>query len=231
MFWGFSFSVHVFSSAAIKWGAAVEPGPQGRVENMRQDSALPDEILPVADSRPGYKAMWVGICLECLEFAVFFAVYFSARWHHPQAFQQGAARLWTLGGLMITLVMVTSGYLLTRMVHSLQSGQRRAAQGWLWLALLVGLVYPVLKVSEWHWNLSQGLNASAGIFVVVYYYLTINHFIHASWGLLGMASILLRMSLGGYSAEDCRGPQALATYWHATDLVWLMIFALFYAFA
>lgn len=180
---------------------------------------------------PGYKAMWVGICLECLEFAVFFAVYFSARWHHPQAFQQGAARLWTLGGLLITLVMVGSGYLLTRMVRSLESGRRRAAQAWLGLALLTGLAYPVLKLSEWQWNLSQGLDAGAGIFVVVYYYLTINHFIHASWGLLGMAWILLRMSLGSYSAADCRGPQALATYWHATDLVWLMIFALFYAFA
>ena len=66
--------------------------------------------------------------------------------------------------------------------------------------------------------------------MVVYYYLTINHFIHACWGLMGMAWILVGLCAGSYSADDCRGPQALAIYWHATDLVWLMIFALFYAF-
>lgn len=180
---------------------------------------------------PGYKAMWVGVCLECLEFAVFFAVYFIARWHQPQAFQDGAARLWTLGGLLITLVMVTSGYLLTRMLHHLEAGRRRRAIAWMVAALCTGLVYPVIKILEWQWNLSQGLDAGAGIFVVVYYYLTINHFIHASWGLLGMGWVLARMLAGGYGAQDCRAPQALATYWHVTDLIWLMIFALFYAFA
>ena len=181
--------------------------------------------------RPGYKAMWVGICLECLEFAVFFAVYFTARWHQPQAFQQGAARLWTLGGLLITLVMVSSGYMLTRMLHHLEAGRRQRATAWMAAALATGLVYPGLKLLEWQWNQAQGLDAQAGIFVVVYYYLTINHFIHASWGLLGMGWVLLRMLSGSYSATDLRGPQSLAIYWHATDLVWLMIFALFYAFA
>ena len=186
---------------------------------------------PLRDmQRPGYKAMWIGICLECLEFTVFFAVYFTARWHYPQAFQEGPTRLSTLSGLCITLVMVSSGFMLTRMVHHLEAGRRQRATAWMAAALATGLVYPVLKIFEWQWNLAQGLDASAGIFVVVYYYLTINHFIHACWGLMGMAWILVGLCAGGYSADDCRGPQALAIYWHATDLVWLMIFALFYAF-
>lgn len=199
------------------------------------DSAAGDdaEAAPLLhdSARPGYKAMWVGICLECLEFAVFFGVYFTARWHQPQAFQEGAARLWTLGGLLITLVMVSSGYMLTRMLQHLEAGRRQRATAWMAAAFATGLVYPLLKLLEWQWNLAQGLDASAGIFVVVYYYLTINHFIHASWGLMGMGWILLRMTTGSYSAQDMRGPQSLAIYWHATDLVWLMIFALFYAFA
>lgn len=180
--------------------------------------------------RPGYKAMWVGICLECLEFTVFFAVYFTARWHYPEAFQEGPTRLSTLSGLAITLVMVSSGFMLTRVLQHLQAGRRPQALRWMAAAFITGLVYPAMKIFEWRWNLAQGLDASAGIFVVVYYYLTINHFIHACWGLMGMAWILVGLWAGGYSQQDCRGPQALAIYWHATDLVWLMIFALFYAF-
>ncbi len=180
---------------------------------------------------PGYRAMWVGISLELLEFTVFFAVYFSARWFHPAAFQSGASRLWTAGGLMITAVMVTSGWMLTCMLASLRAGRRAAAQRWLVAALLVGLAYPLLKVLEWRWNQAHGLDAGAGIFVVVYYYLTINHFIHSSWGLLGMGWGLARLATGAYSPQDCRGLESLAIYWHATDLVWLMIFGLFYVFA
>jgi len=175
--------------------------------------------------------MWVGISLELVEFAVFFGVYFGARWFHPQAFQQGAARLWTTAGVLITAVMVTSGYLLVRAVRSMRAGRRVAAQRWLGLALLLGLAYPVIKVLEWQWNAAHGIHAGAGIFVVVYYYLTINHFVHACWGLLGMGWGLARLATGAYTAQDCRGLESLAVYWHATDLVWLMVFSLFYAFA
>lgn len=186
---------------------------------------------PPVPAMPGDRAMWVAISLEFVEFAVFFAVYFGARWFHPQAFQSGAAQLWTLGGVLITAVMVTSGYVLVRAVRSMHAGRRTAAMRWLSLALAVGLCYPVLKVLEWQWNRAHGIDASAGIFVVVYYYLTINHFVHSCWGLLGMGWGLARLGTGAYSAEDCRGLESVAVYWHATDLVWLMIFSLFYAFA
>ena len=195
------------------------------LDDAPDEGAVPDCTLP------GHRAMWVGICLEFLEFAVFFAVYFSARWFDPAAFQVGASRLWTTGGFLITVAMVSSGYLLSRMLHSMRAGQRQAAKGWLALALLVGLAYPVLKLLEWRWNAAQGLDAASGLFVVVYYYLTINHFIHACWGLLGMAYGLARLSTGSYSVQDHRGLESLAIYWHATDLVWLMLFGLFYAFA
>ncbi len=202
---------------------------------MQPTALAPDLVVArvpaVRRDLPGHRAMWVGICLEFLEFAVFFVVYFTSRWHHPQAFRDGAHRLWTTGGVLITAAMVTSGWLLTRMLAAMGAGRRRAAMAWLGAALLVGAIYPVTKVFEWQWNAAHGLTAGAGIFVVVYWYLTINHFIHASWGLLGMAWGLVRLGSGGYSMADHRGLQSLAIYWHATDLVWLMLFALFYAFA
>lgn len=180
---------------------------------------------------PGYKAMWVCVCLEYVEFTVFFAVYFAARWHHPQAFQEGAARLWTAGGLAVTLVMLTSGFALTRAIDAVRRGHRRSALRWQWAALVVALAYPAIKLLEWHWNSAHAIDASAGIFVVVYYYITINHFIHACWGLAGMGWCLARAHGGAYTPDDLRGLESLATYWHATDLVWLSVFALFYAFA
>ena len=191
------------------------------------DAAVDQRLDPI----PGHRGMWVAICLEFLEFTVFFAVYFTARWHHPEAFQAGAARLWTLGGVLITLAMVTSGWMLTQALQRMAQDRRRAALRWMLAALAVGALYPVVKLMEWRWNAAHGLHAGAGIFVVVYWYLTINHFIHACWGLLGMAWCSARLATGGYGAADHRGLQSLAVYWHATDLVWLMLFGLFYAYA
>ncbi|MCC7544221.1 MAG: cytochrome c oxidase subunit 3 [Aquabacterium sp.] len=184
-----------------------------------------------SDTMPGYKAMWMGVCLEYIEFTMFFVVYFVARWFYPHDFQAGAARLWTMGGVLITLVMVTGGYMLTRGLASMRLGQRKKALAWFVVAMLVGAMYPVLKWHEWQWNHAHGVDAAAGIFVVVYYYVTIAHSIHACWGLMAMGWGAACLASGGYSTEDFRGLESVATYWHATDLAWLMLFALFYAFA
>ena len=45
---------------------------------------------------------------------------------------------------------------------------------------------------------------------------------------MGMAWILARLATSAYSASNHRGMVAFASYWHATDLIWLMIFPLFY---
>ena len=53
--------------------------------------------------------------------------------------------------------------------------------------LVVALGYAVAKYLEIQWNLANGINGESGIFFTVYYYLTFNHLVHVSWGLLGMA--------------------------------------------
>lgn len=196
--------------------------------------AEPEDTAPPPPSsradRPGFTGMWVGISLEFFEFSVFFAVYFITRWLHPQAFHEGAQRLWAAAGLAITLVMVSSGYCLARTVAAVREGRMQAARRWVVAALVVALGYPATKIAEVSWNLSHGLGAHADVFVTVYYYLTINHFVHASWGILGMAWVAARLFMGAYRADDLRGLEALAIYWHATDIVWLMLFTFFYAF-
>ena len=72
------------------------------------------------------------------------------------------------------------------------------------------------------------LNGDAGVFIVTYYYLSFNHLIHVFWGLLGMIWVMLRTGTGSYSAEEHSGLESFAVYWHTTDIIWLMIFPLFY---
>ncbi len=188
---------------------------------------------PVETGRriPGNKGIWVGITCEIVEFVVLFAVYFVARVHFPDAFHEGAQRLSVLAGTVITLLMVTSSYFIACSVNAIRLGRHRASVLWLVAGLVVALGYPLAKFLEIRWNLAHGIDGSSGIFFTVYYYLTFNHLVHATWGILGILWVLARLLFHGYTADDHTGLEALASYWHATDIIWLIIFPLFYVLA
>jgi len=189
--------------------------------------------LPHAETGriPGNKGIWVGITCEIVEFVVLFAVYFVARAHFPDAFHEGAQRLSLVSGTVITLLMVTSSYFIACSVNAIRNGRQRSSLLWLIAGLIVALGYPIAKFLEIRWNLAHDINGSSGIFFTVYYYLTFNHLVHATWGILGILWVLARLLFEGYSAEEHSGLEALASYWHATDIIWLVIFPLFYVLA
>lgn len=187
--------------------------------------------VPASGRIPGNKGIWVGITCEFVEFLVLFIVYFVARAHFPDAFEQGTQRLSRTSGTIITLLMVTSSFFIACSVATMRAGQRRRSLYWLIAGLVVALGYPMAKYLEIGWNLAHSINGESGIFFTVYYYLTINHLVHASWGILGILWVLARHLAGGYTKEDYSGLEALASYWHATDIIWLVIFSFFYVLA
>ena len=193
--------------------------------------APPDIPLVQARRIPGNKGIWAGITCEFVEFVVLFTVYFVARAHFPDAFHEGAQRLSLVSGTVITLLMVTSSYFIACSVNAMRNGRQRSSLGWLIAGLIIALGYPIAKFFEIRWNLAHDINGSSGIFFTVYYYLTLNHLVHATWGILGILWVLARMLFHGYSPEEHSGLEALASYWHATDIIWLVIFPLFYVLA
>lgn len=194
---------------------------------------LPETVSekPKSGRIPGNKGIWVGICCEFVEFLVLFIVYFVARSHFPESFEAGTERLSRVSGTVITLLMVTSSFFIACSVATMRAGQRQRSIYWLIAGLVVALGYPVAKYMEINWNLAHGINGESGIFFTVYYYLTFNHLVHAVWGILGMLWVLARHLAGGYTSEDYTGLESLASYWHATDIIWLVIFPFFYVLA
>lgn len=180
---------------------------------------------------PGNKGIWVGITCEFVEFALMFSVYFIARYHYPEAFRKGPELIWTTAGAVNTLIMVTSSFFVACSLASVKNAELRRARFWLAAAIVTALGYPVVKLLEVDWNLAHGIDGKTGIFYTVYYYLTFNHLVHACWGILGMCWAFFRLSTKAYSAEQHDGLEALACYWHATDIIWLVLFPLFYVLA
>lgn len=177
---------------------------------------------------PGNTGIWVGIFCVLVEFLLLFCVYFIAKAHHRDAFLTGPDKLATVAGVAITLLLLSSGYCMVKAVEAIRLDARAATAHWVALAIVLGLGYPIIKFFEIRWNVAHGIDGEAGIFYTVYYYLTLNHLVHVSWGLLGLMWVGVRSVLGIYSARDYGGLEAAAVYWHTTDVIWLVIFPFFY---
>lgn len=182
----------------------------------------------VGETVPGNRGIWVGIFCVLVEFLLLFCVYFIAKVHHPFAFEKGPDRLATVAGVGITVLLLTSGYCVVKAVEAIRADRRHTTFSWLVAAILLGLGYPIIKFFEIRWNVAHGIDGAAGIFYTVYYYLTLNHLVHVSWGLLGLGWVAVRTLFGVYSARDHSGLEAAAMYWHTTDVLWLIIFPFFY---
>lgn len=183
---------------------------------------------PVGGRIPGNRGIWTGILIEMTEFALLFCVYFIARAHSPEAFQEGPARLNTLAGTANTIMMISGSYFVARAVLAVRENHRKASIGWLLLVLAAACGYVLIKSYELRWNAGHGITGRTGIFYTVYYYLTFTHMVHVGWGMIGLFWVLVRSGMGAYTPDAFEGVEAFASYWHATDLVWLIIFPLVY---
>ena len=93
---------------------------------------------------------------------------------------------------------------------------------------MLGFAYPVVKYFELNWYIEHGVNVDGDVFFAAYYYLTLTHLVHVTWGLMGLFFVAFRTGSGAYSAKNYSGLEAAALYWHTTDILWIVLFSFFY---
>lgn len=184
--------------------------------------------LPAAGHIPGNRGMWAGILCEMTEFAVLFAVYFTARVFFPQEFRAGPDSLNLLAGTLNTLWMISGSYFVVNAVIAIRQNRPALSVRFLYLVFASAVAYMVTKYLEFEWNVAHGVTVGNGAFFTVYYYLTLTHMVHVFWGMIGPGWVIFRIHGGAYTPTDHQGMESFASYWHATDLVWLIIFPLLY---
>ena len=199
---------------------------------IQSDSAIIDTVQSPSNAEaaiiPGNSGIWIGVFCVLVEFLLLFCVYFVAKAHHPDAFHVGPDKLVTVAGVTITLLLLTSGYCMLKAVQAIRLDQSVISLRWIIMAIILGLGYPLVKFYEIRWNVAHGIDGETGVFYSVYYYLTLNHLVHVSWGILGLIWVAVRTAFKAYSSNNHRGLEAAALYWHTTDVIWLAIFSFFY---
>lgn len=192
---------------------------------------------------PGKLGLWLFLLSEILLFGGFFASYFMSRWGSEvcalgsSAWPEGTAT----GGLILatinTFILITSSYTMVRALAAAQAGKREVFHGFLKATMALGAAFLVVKSFEYYGKVHHGFYLGSelvkeipgyGMFFSYYYLMTGLHALHVVVGLVWMF-LLLRSREGDKLPEAfVRKVEYGGLYWHFVDLVWVLLYPLFY---
>ena len=188
------------------------------------------KTVPLRQSKhlPGDFAMWIFILAELTVFALFFLGFAVSRRLNQAMFDAGQQTLHIETGLINTLALITSSYLVARAVRSISQNSKMDCALWIWSAILVAGIYLVSKSWEYAQLINAGYDLSTNTFYTFYFFITFFHFMHVILGIIILSAVAIKTHQGHYSEKEYSGVETGASYWHMVDLVWLILFPLIY---
>lgn len=177
----------------------------------------------------GKLMMWLFIISDLLTFAGLLAGYGILRSVSPQWPDQAAVfdmRLITF----MTFALISSSAMMAMAVGTARMGKAGTAVRFLALTILGGLIFLASQAYEWTHLILQGARPFSNpwgppTFGASFFVITGFHGLHVTIGVITLAAVALRATMGRYSAD---GVEIAGLYWHFVDVVWVFIFALFY---
>jgi len=176
---------------------------------------------------PGEPGLWVIVFGDLMVFSVLFTTFSYYRMTEPDVFARSQPALDQSIGLVNTLLLLTSSWAIAAGLAAARSGWRPAAVRHASLAMLCGVGFVVLKVFEYHAKFAAGIAPSTNDFFMLYFACTGIHLVHVVIGLGVLTIFRLRAAqpltpLGLALLEGC------AVFWHLVDVLWVVLFAIFY---
>jgi nitric oxide reductase NorE protein len=175
---------------------------------------------------PGGVLMWIVFTLELITFSIIFVMLGSFRSGEAAVFEAGQRALDPTFGLVLTVTLLTSGWLVAEGVHAHRVDDVDRARRYFAGGIAIGLAFVGLKVFDFVSKSSAGLGLD-GDFGTAYFLATGFHFVHVVIGLSMLVWVAARM--GRKPFEDAETSVAgTALFWHMCDIAWLFLFPLFY---
>lgn len=177
---------------------------------------------------PGDLAIWFFIFAELTVFAIFFIGYSWMHSHNPEMFSAGQATLHPIAGLINTLALITSSFVVALSVLAARNGKAKLCQQGLILSILIAMVYVISKMWEYDILIGEGYDLSTNNFYMFYFFTTGFHFMHVLLGIVILATLAVGLKRSDYLDDNIPTLESGASYWHMVDLLWIILFPLVY---
>lgn len=178
---------------------------------------------------PGEVGIWIFILGDMTLYMVLFFAFMLDRSHGVEFFTSCQQVLHpNIGGLNMVILLVSSLFValgVRGMRYKISESKAPMLFG---LAFLCGAAFVVNKYFEYSSLLNQGISPLLNIFFTWYWMLTLLHLVHLLGG-MGCLVYMFNVSRKPQVDEaDIRGCESAGCFWHAVDLLWVVLFPLLY---
>lgn len=178
---------------------------------------------------PGEEGVWMFVLGDLAVFGLFFATYLAYRAADPAGYGAASASLSVTAGAFNTLMLLTSSWLVALAVLAARGGAAGRARRLLYAAIGFGLAFAAGKISEYAAKAGDGVGVETHEFFMFYFVFTGIHFVHVSVGLILLTILAQTLrKRRALEAGQVRTLESAGLYWHMVDLLWIVLFALFY---
>jgi len=134
--------------------------------------------------------------------------------------------LWYVAGETLLLLLSSAAYGLA--VLAMQEDKHAQVLLWLGITFLLGLVFILMEIREFHGLVLEGHGPDRSGFLSAYFTLVGTHGTHVTFGLIWMAVLILQVAVKGLSKPVQGRLLRLSVFWHFLDIVWIGVFSVVY---
>ena len=192
---------------------------------MPSTSKLPDSVRPHLPGEPG---VWMFIIGDVLVFSLLFSVFVYDRSQEVALFVEQQQLLNQTLGLLNTVLLLTSSWLVALAVHGARAGQLSRARSCFVSAIVCGMGFVVVKYFEWGEKIAADLTLETNNFFMYYYLMTGIHLLHMVIGIGVLVFLWQSVRDAAFDAQGVGVLESGACFWHLVDILWIALFALLY---
>jgi cytochrome c oxidase subunit 3 len=130
---------------------------------------------------------------------------------------------------MNTLMLLTSGGMITLAHYALNRGRRSLLAVFVLATIVLGILFLRNQALEYHHAYTAlHVTLATGVYGATFFVLTGLHGVHVAIGTAFLIVMLERIIRGDFTAKHHLGFLAATWYWHFVGVVWLILFVLVY---
>lgn len=178
---------------------------------------------------PGEIGIWIFIFGDMTLYVGLFISFMLDRLKNVELFKLGARTLHPTTGFINMLLLLISSLAVALGVRAVREKMaEKRAPIFFALAFLCGVGFIINKYFEYRGLFSLGFTPNYNVFYTWYYILTLLHLTHL---VAGMCVLIFCFNVSRKRQReefDVRGLESGTSFWHAVDLLWVVLFPLLY---
>lgn len=197
------------------------------IDDVYEGEVLASETGPAPKTIVVPYGFWIFLLSDIVMFSALFASY--AVLARATAGGPTGAQLFNQQNVaMETACLLLSSYSCGLM--SLATNSRRYLGIFLSAAItfILGAAFLSLEFHEFHSMIAMGATAQRSAFLSAFFTLVGCHGLHVTVGLIWLVLMMVQLAMRGFRPIVERRMRCFALFWHALDIIWVMIFTVVY---